>query len=64
MLGYEARSKRKLKASDAGRARMTMTVSTYLSTTGASGVPKGLVDAKISGHGRRPCRAISRRTRA
>ena len=46
MLGYEARSKRKLNASDAGRASMTMTVRAYFRITGARGVPKGFVEAK------------------
>lgn len=54
MLGYDARSRRKLNASFAGSAAMTKTVRRYFSPTGPKGVPKGLVDAKKCGYGRRP----------
>ena len=48
-LGYDARSRTKLKASRAGSADITEMVSTYLSATGPRGVPKGRVEAKKVG---------------
>ena len=52
--GYENRSSRKLNASPAGITRMTKIVRTYFISNGPRGVPKGFVDAKNSGQGRRP----------
>lgn len=43
---------------------MTMIVKVNLSATGPRGVPNGCVDAKNSGQGISPCRAISRMIRA
>ena len=54
----------KLNASRAGSRHMTRTVNMYISATGPRGVPKGRVDAKNVGYGRRPWRATSRITRA